>query len=267
MVAALGTYRRLLGAQLRGQAQYRASFVVQLVGTGLFTVGDLVGVVVIFRAAPRIAGFAFAEALLIAALAALSFALAEVFVGRIERLQLYVRTGLFDALLVRPRSTLAQLAVMDFAPRQLARVLVGAATLALAAGVAPIEWSASRAVLLVVAPLAGGALFSAIFVASATVAFWWTDSGDLGHALTYGGRDFTSYPVPVYGALFRRVFAYGLGLGFVAYHPALALLGRADPLGGPAWLGWASPLVAVGAVALAALAWRTGVRHYRSTGS
>ncbi|WP_043329351.1 ABC-2 family transporter protein, partial [Micromonospora sp. M42] len=51
------------------------------------------------------------------------------------------------------------------------------------------------------------------------------------------------------------------------YHPALALLGRADPLGLPPWAGWAAPGVAVVAAALAALAWRVGVRHYRSTGS
>ena len=36
----------------------------------------------------------------------------------------------------------------------------------------------------------------------------------------------------VYGRLFRRLFAYGLGFAFVAYYPALALLGRPDPAGG-----------------------------------
>jgi ABC-2 type transport system permease protein len=63
------------------------------------------------------------------------------------------------------------------------------------------------------------------------------------------------------------VFAYGLGFAFVSYLPALALLGRPDPLGVPGWLRWCSPLVALLAAGLAALFWRTGVRHYRSTGS
>jgi ABC-2 type transport system permease protein len=89
----------------------------------------------------------------------------------------------------------------------------------------------------------------------------------MGHAFTYGGRDFTSYPLPVYGGWFRSLFAYGLGFGFVAYQPALALLGRADPLGLPAWAGYVSPLVALLAAAVAAAVWRTGIRHYRSTGS
>jgi ABC-2 type transport system permease protein len=73
--------------------------------------------------------------------------------------------------------------------------------------------------------------------------------------------------MPIYGALFRRLFAYGLGFAFVAYYPALALLGRRDPLGAPEHLGYAAPVVAGAAVVAAALVWRSGVRHYRSTGS
>jgi ABC-2 type transport system permease protein len=53
----------------------------------------------------------------------------------------------------------------------------------------------------------------------------------------------------------------------VAYQPALALLGRADPLGLPAWAGFVSPLVALVAAGAAAVGWRAGIRHYRSTGS
>jgi ABC-type uncharacterized transport system permease subunit len=83
----------------------------------------------------------------------------------------------------------------------------------------------------VVAPLAGALFFAAIFVLTASLSFWWVESGEIGSAFTYGGRDFTSYPVGVYGGWFRSLFAYGLGFGFVAYQPALALLGRTDPLG------------------------------------
>ncbi len=45
------------------------------------------------------------------------------------------------------------------------------------------------------------------------------------------------------------------------------VLGRDDPFGMPAWLQFASPLAAVAIVASSLLVWRTGVRHYTSTGS
>ena len=104
-------------------------------------------------------------------------------------------------------------------------------------------------------------------LAGRSVAFWWIESAEFANGLTYGGRDFASYPLTVYSGLFRRLFGYSLGFAFVAYYPALILLGRPDPLHGPAWLGWCAPLVAGLAALAAAGVWRLGVRHYRSTGS
>ena len=56
-------------------------------------------------------------------------------------------------------------------------------------------------------------------------------------------------------------------LAFVNWYPALYLLDRPDPFGFPAWLQFASPLAAVLLGPSPLLAWRTGVRHYTSTGS
>jgi len=188
-------------------------------------------------------------------------------VGSVERIRAYVRTGLLDAVLVRPLHALPQLLAVDFSPKRIGRVLFSAGLLAAATRLAGVRWTPERAALLVVTPFAGAVLFGAVFVASATVAFWWIDSGEFANALTYGGRDFTAYPMTVYQGLFRWVFAYGMGFAFVGYYPALALLGRRDPLGLPAIAGWATPAVAAVACGVAALLWRHGVRHYRSTGS
>lgn len=265
--ARLIAYGHLLRAQVRSQAQYRVSFAIDLGGSVAFGLLDVVTVIVLFRVSRTIAGFTFAEAFLMTALASCAFALADLLVGNVERLPFYVRTGLFDAVLVRPLGALTQLMAMDVAPRRVGRLTVGIGLVAFAvvhAGLAP---TPARLALLVISPIAGAVIFSAVFVATAAVAFWWVESGELGNSLTYGGHDFTAYPITVYGALFRRLFAYALGFAFVAYYPALALLDRRDPLGAPEHLGYASPLVAVAAAAAAGLIWRTGVRHYRSTGS
>ena len=51
------------------------------------------------------------------------------------------------------------------------------------------------------------------------------------------------------------------------WYPCLYLLGRSDPFGLPDGLQLASPLAGILTMALALLVWRTGVRHYTSTGS
>jgi ABC-2 type transport system permease protein len=263
----LRAYGHLLRGQVRSQASYRASFAIEVLSNVSSTVFDLLTVLVLFRVTGVLGGFPLRDVVLIIGLSSAAFAAADLVLGNIRKIGHYVRTGLLDAVLVRPLAVLPQVVLADMPLRKLSRALFGLAVWLAALAIADIEWTPARLVLAVTAPLAGVLFFSSIFVATASVAFWWIDSVEVSHAFTYGGKDFTAYPITVYGGWFRRVFAYGLGFAFVAYYPALALLGRPDPLGLPAWVGWVSPAVALVAAAAAALAWRAGVRHYRSTGS
>ncbi|HEU5469908.1 MAG TPA: ABC-2 family transporter protein [Actinophytocola sp.] len=260
-------YLRLATAQIRAQTQYRASFLLDVLGAMLLTALDLATVFLLFGVRGELSGFGGREVLLFAGLAVFAFPVADFAVGNIERLRHYVRTGLFDTVLIRPLSAMAQLLAMDFAPRRVGRVVQGLVVYLLALAVAGIDWTPARVLLAVFAPLAGAVFFGSLFVAGATVAFWWIESGEFANAFTYGGRDLTSYPATVYGEWFRKLFVFGLGFAFVSYLPGLALLGRDDPLGTPGWLHWCSPVVALLAAAAAGLLWRTGIRHYRSTGS
>jgi ABC-2 type transport system permease protein len=257
----------MLRAQLRAQMSYRASFVIEFIGSAAVTGLDLLTVIVLFGVTKTLGGFGFGSAFLMATLAGLGFACADLVVGNIDNLREGIRTGQLDALLVRPLGLLRQLLATDFELRRVGRAIQSLVALVVATLIAHLDWSAETVLLLIVTPLAGAVFFASVFVIGGTVAFWWIDSGEFANGFTYGGRDFTTYPVTVYGDVFRRLFAYGLGFAFVAYYPALVLTHERDPLGHPAWLGWLSPLVAAAMAGLASVIWRSGIRHYRSTGS
>jgi ABC-2 type transport system permease protein len=266
-VGELRPYAALFGGRLRSVASYRASFAVDVIGNLGSTALDVLTVLVLFRVTASIGGFTLREAMLMTGLTAFGFVLADMTVGNIDHLQTYVRKGSLDAVLVRPLGVLPQLIFMDLPLRKVLRMIFGWGVYVVALVVNDLDWNPLRMLLVVLAPIAAGVFFGAIFVMTASLAFWWVDSGQIGNSFTYGGRDFTSYPITVYGGWFRALFAYGLGFGFVSYQPSLALLGRPDPLGLPVWAGYTSLLVALVAAAIAAVVWRTGVRHYRSTGS
>jgi ABC-2 type transport system permease protein len=267
VLARLRPYGPLLRAQLRSQTEYRFSFAVDLLCTVVITAVEVVAVLVFFRSNPALGGFRLPEALLVVGLAGLGFALADLVVGNIERMPRYVRSGQFDTVLLRPLGTLPQLMVGDLALRRLGRVLQELVVLVVALWLVHPHWTPARLVLLLVTPVAGAVTFGSLFVLGATFTFWLIEAGEVANAFTYGGREFTNYPATVFGAWFRRLFGYGLGLAFVGYLPALALLDRADPLGLPGWLRWAAPLTAAAWAVAARYAWRFGIRHYRSTGS
>lgn len=266
-MASLTVYRRLIGAQIRSQLSYRASFAMACVGDAIAQATELVAILVIFSRITDLGGFSRAEVLLMYALASTSFGLADLAVGQLDRLPQYLRTGKFDSVLTRPLSSLGQIMVSDFQLRRLGRICLGIGVLTYVVSTVDIDWGWHTALLLVITPIAGAVLMSAVWIMAASVCFWLIEGSDLANSLTYGGHFLASYPITVYPAWLRTVLAFVIPAAFIAYFPALALLGKPDPLGTPAFLGWISPVVAVLALGLAALVWRAAVRHYRGTGS
>lgn len=260
-------YARIVAARLRGQASYRTSFALQCVASALGQLVELAVILVLFSRVTALGGFGVDEVVLMYALAGVAFGIADLVAGQLDELPAQIRTGAFDVVLLRPLSTLGQVLTSEVHLRKVARILAGVAALVYALARNDIAWSPLTAPLVVLAPLSGAVIFSAVWVIANAVCFWLVDGQQLANAVTHGGNAFASYPVTVYGPRLRRFFTVVVPGAFIAYYPALALLGRPDPLGGPALLGWASPPVAAVAAVVAGLVWRFAVRHYRGTGS
>ncbi len=115
--------------------------------------------------------------------------------------------------------------------------------------------------------VSGAAIFGAVYTVGAAFQFRANDASEVQNSFTYGGNALTQYPPTVFAKDLVRGATFVVPLAFVNWMPALRVLGMPDPLGLPGWVDFLSPLVALAACALAALAWRAGLRSYRSTGS
>jgi ABC-2 type transport system permease protein len=204
---------------------------------------------------------------LIFSLAGVSFGLADLLIGSLDRVGELVRAGTLDALLLRPVPAMTQICAAEFALRRLGKVVTALAILGYVLATSHIGWTPLRAAMLVITPLTGLVLFGAIWVTATATTFWLLEGQELPNSVTYGSGLFTSYPVSVFSGWLLRLMAFVVPGAFVAYYPALAILGKPDPLGLPAVLPYSAPVVAVLAAGLAALAWRAGLRHYVGTGS
>lgn len=260
-------YRALLGSRLRAQLTYRRSFALDVLGAVGIGLLEFAEVYVIFSNVTVLGGLDFAGVALVFALANIGFSLADMAVGHVDVLPTYIRTGVLDAFLLRPLSVLGQLVTSDVQLRRLGRTAVALLILAVALPASEIVWSTQAVLLLVLTPIAGAAIFSALFVAAAAAQFWLVDGAELTNAFTYGGSYAASYPTSIFTAPVRVLFTFVVPAAFTAYLPTLLLLGLPGPAGTPAWLGWFTPVAALGAWALALLAWRQGLRHYTGTGS
>jgi ABC-2 type transport system permease protein len=262
-----GIYRRLVGARIRSQLQYRLSFALNLLGMSVITFLDFAVILVLFEQIDALGEWSVAEVALLYAVSAMSFALTDIAIGHLDLLPRMIREGDLDLVLVRPLGSLFQVIASDFQLRRLGKFLQGFAVLVVAVSQLDVDWTVARAGMLVLGVVAGAAIFAGVWIGLATVAFWLIDSIEVVNAFTYGGNFLAQYPVNVFGPWLRRLVLFVVPVAFVSYFPALYVLDKPDPLGLPSALQFASPAVAVVTCVGGGLLWRNAVRHYRSVGA
>ncbi len=261
-------YLRLIALALKAQMQYRASFLLLSLGQFLVTATEIVGIWALFERFGELTPWSLAEVAFFYGVVNVAFAVTDAAARGFDLFgSVFVKTGNFDRLLLRPRSTLLQLAGHDFPLYRIGRLLQGVIVLVWAAVVLDIDWTVWRALLLAVTLVATFAFFYGLVVCQAVLSFWTTESLEIMNTLTYGGVETAQYPMAIYQKQFRQFFTFIVPLACVAYFPVVAIVGVDDPLGSPFALQVAAPLAGFAFLGLSMLLWRVGVRHYTSTGS
>ena len=197
----------------------------------------------------------------------IAFALCDAFSRGFDQFASTVKSGDFDRLLLRPRSTALQLAGQELTLKRIGRLTQGLVVLLWASHALELAWTPDKLLLALLTILGGACLFYGLIVLQATLAFWTTESLEIVNTVTYGGVETAQYPLAIYRAWFRRFFTYVIPLACVSYYPALGILERPDPLGSGPLFQWLAPTVGLLFFVICLHVWQVGVRHYRSTGS
>ena len=262
----LRPYRVLLASRARAQMQYRTSFLTDILGTVGVGLAEFAEVWVIFHNVQFLGGLDFTGALLVFALSNIGFSLADMFVGHLDQLPVYIRAGQVDAFYVRPLPLLTQLMTSELSLRRVGRLSVAVVALVIALTTAPIAWSAATVVLVAVTVVSGTAIFSALFTAAGGLQFFLVDGAEFTNAFTYGGSYAAQQSQQVFPDPLRIFWTFVIPTAFVAYLPAVAILDLPGDQLAPAWLAWCTPVAALFAWGIAGLCWRLGTRHYEGAG-
>jgi ABC-2 type transport system permease protein len=251
----------------RAAWQYRVSLLLTGTAQTLSTCLDLAALLVIYSQVKTLGGFTLPQTLYLYGTTRLAFALSDVLASGIETLSDSIRLGTFDIMLIRPVSTLAQVLADQFTPKRFGKLIPATATLVWSIESLPITWTPLKAAVCVGTILCGTVIYCALWVLTGSISFVATDARETANIITYGGELVTEYPFGIYRRPMALMMTFAIPLAFITWQPSLYVLGRRDPLGLPAFLHFAPPVVALLLSALASLVWRAAVRRYRSTGS
>jgi ABC-2 type transport system permease protein len=260
-------YRRLVGARIRADWQFRTSFVLFLLAQFVVAVTDFAAIVVIFSTVDDLAGWSGPEVSFLYAISGVAFGLGDLFVSPVEWAARHIMAGTFDQFLIRPVGALWQLLATEFAARRLGRTLQPLVVMIVSLTLVDVDWGPVPIALIVVTVLSSTAIFGAIWVITSSLAFWTVETQELANSFTYGGDFLTDYPIDVLAGWLRRLVIFVVPLASIGYLPAVGLFGKPMPYDLPRAAAWSGPFVAVAAVLVARGFWGLGIRHYRSTGS
>ena len=256
-------YFRYMGLVLRSAMQYRASFLLTLLGQALIPFTVFAGMLLLFQRFHVLGEWTVDEVMLCFACIHLSFAVSECFARGFDRFSQVVSQGEFDRVLVRPRGTVLQVLGARFEFSRIGRFALSLAILVLSLIRLQLLLTPLKLLTMTLMVLCGALIFSGIFMLAATLCFWTIERLEVANIFTDGGREMSQYPLNIYPKAIMRFFTFVIPFGTVNYLPLRWLLGRPDS---QAWHAL-TPLLGLLFLVPCIWLWRVGVRKYQSAGS
>jgi ABC-2 type transport system permease protein len=264
----LRMYFKLLGIALKSMLQFRADFLIGILGVISWNVISLVAIGVILGRFYDLAGWTIWEIVFLYGLWMTGNSIYSLLFFHITDLEEYLVRGQFDLFLVRPLSPFLMLLTVEVNINGVADVIFGIASLWLSMTNLHLQFSPLQWLYLGIMMVSAALLELGITLALASVAFWTTKSSGLVYAVNQVNWNMTrQYPLEMFGRGFRVLVTGLIPFAFLNYYPARWLLGKTSP--GDPWyfLSFLSPLVTLALLAVARAVWQKGIKRYNSTGS
>ena len=257
-------FKRFISLSFRSQMQYPSSFVLLSLSHFLSTVIDIFAIWVLFDRFKLVAGWDLYEVGLIYGIVHIGFAFAESFARGFDTFHLMIKQGDFDRILLRPQSSLFQIACQEVQLMRVGRLLQGCFVLFYSGHQLSLSFFSFHTLIILFSILGTTALFYGLFIIQGALSFWTVEGLEIMNITTYGGVMTGQYPMSLYTRPFRLIFTFLIPLACVGYYPIATLLNHESL---PFALGLLAPLFGFLFLLLSIGIWHLGVHHYKSTGS
>ena len=243
--------------------EYRANFIIGAISTIVQQSASLLAVWVVMRQIPALDGWKLAEIWLIYGLITLGQSLNHMFADNLWTLGwAYVRSGMFDRLMVRPINPLFHLLADRFNHDGLGHFAVGLFLVINAYLTLGLDWSYGTVLYIALAAISGGMIFFSLHLITSVSSFWIMDSIPVTRVV-FEMHEFAKYPLSIYPNVVRVLLTFFIPFGLASYYPAGFVLEHNVP----PYLAFAGPVAAVVLFIIGYRVWLFGLKHYGSTGS
>lgn len=263
MMRYIRLYKKFFQQYVKVIIEYRASFVLGLIGFLFVQSTGIIFINLIFKAIPSLDGWSFNEILFIYGLAQIPRGIDHVFT---DYLWIFswktIVEGEFDRYLLRPINPLFQVIAETLQPDGLGEIIVGVMLTIYSLPRVEISFDLMKFFILVVVILFSTLIYTAIKLAFTSIAFW-TKSSFSYLFMTYQISSFAKYPVGIYPKIIKTILIGIIPFAFTGYYPAAYFLGRESFVSGVVM----TICVALISICIAYKIWTIGIKSYESAGS
>jgi ABC-2 type transport system permease protein len=255
-------YFKIVTQDIKIKLTYRADFIISNFAQILHHVSGFVTFWLIFKNFPTVGGWEYDEMLFFYGFSLIAYTPTQCFLDNNWGLPWQVRSGDFIKYCFRPINTFFYYISEVFDLKGLGQLAAGIAVLSYAWVRLGIPFTAANAGLLLLMLTAAGFFMAAMLNLSAATIFWTKGFGLMEFIVRF--RDYSRYPITIFGGVLKFVFTFIIPMAFISYYPSLVFLREheATPL-----LTWLSPVIGIGLFALSIIVWMRGAKGYSGTGS
>jgi ABC-2 type transport system permease protein len=247
----------LMGLQYKG-------WPIMVLQVMIVVIADPIGLIFLFSRFGSIGPWSVERIILIYAMAVTSFGLAETFCRGFDYFPWrMIRTGDFDRVLLRPRSTIVQIAGSYFHIHRLSRVICGMAAILWCLRKLSVQPTLLNILIILLALVGGFFAYTGVFLMTSGIAFFTIQGLDWIYIFTNASYQVTRIPMDYMPAVLRNLFTFFMPMLVVSYYPASAVCGWGDSY----LKGFLALPAGFAFLMFSTLIWNFGVRHYKSTGS
>lgn len=256
-------YIEFLKQFIKSLIEYKADFILGLIGFFFVQFSGIVFIYLIFQNIPSINGWSFYELLFVYGYFQIPRGIDHIFS---DQLWIFssstIVEGSFDRYLLRPLNPLFQVVSERFQPDGFGEIVIGTLLLIISTSKLHFTFNALTVPAFLFTVICATIIYFSIKLTTAALAFWIKDSSAY-MSMVYTISDFSKYPINIYPSAIKFVLSVIIPFAFTGYFPAAYLLNKTDFPHGVIFTAVAS----VFAILISYLIWNRGIYKYESTGN
>jgi len=240
---------------------FRVDSIISVFSILISQLASFVALWAITRAVGDIGGWGFYDLMLIYSIFVIISALNQSFLDGVWNVGWYVRSGLLDVILIRPKPVFIQIICNRMDLGAIVLAAVGIALLSYSIAMLGITVYFSTVMMIALFIVCGVVISTSLYLISNSANFWLVNGNEVS-ALVQLIQEFARYPMGVFPLGIQMVFTFILPFAFTTFYPASILSGRM-----PTHAVFFILIATAASVIAAVTVWKIGLKTYNGTGS